>query len=522
MPIANDFRDEKAELDSLLRSGIFSRSPGLATFLQYICACHFEGKADQIKEYNVAVEAFGRPPDFDQKRDSIVRVEAHRLRKRLQEYYDGPGAGRAIRITIPAGQYAPQFVALNHSGSPDAIISPGLTVIDPGVIPLVKPASLPARPGRNAVRSRQWIMIIAIGVLLAAISWFLVAGGSSVLGTAGGNTTAAIPSAFSSGVADDEVRILAGLQAPRYVDQLGNVWSRDRFFRGGDVMSVTPRTIARTANPDMFLTRREGDFRYDIPLDPGVYELRLYFAETVFGETNIAGGGETSRMFSVSANGKELVRDLDVVADAGGPNAADIKVFTDISPAADGLLHLKFTPSYKEKAFVNAIEILPSQPGKTLPVRIGARALAYTDREGKSWLPDVFYTGGQLVKRVEPIFDLRDPDLYQSERFGNFTYTIPVADGRSYNVTFKFAESWFGEGRPGSGGVGSRVFDVYCNGRTLLRGFDVMKEAGGPLRSVDRTFRGIEPTAQGKLLFQFVPVRNYALINAIEVVERSN
>ena len=101
---------QRAELDTVLGSGIFSRAPNLSSFLTYICERHFEGVADQIKEYNIAVEALGRPADFDQKKDSIVRVEAHRLRKRLAEYYAGAGADHPIQILIPNGQYAPKFV----------------------------------------------------------------------------------------------------------------------------------------------------------------------------------------------------------------------------------------------------------------------------------------------------------------------------------------------------------------------------------------------------------------------------
>src|SRR5580658_6873730 len=104
-----DFVQEKNELQSVLDSGIFNRAPNLAHVLTYVCSQYFEGAAEQIKEYNIAVEALGRPAGFDQKRDSIVRVEAHRLRKRLREYYEAEGAGHSIRIDIPSGQYAPQF-----------------------------------------------------------------------------------------------------------------------------------------------------------------------------------------------------------------------------------------------------------------------------------------------------------------------------------------------------------------------------------------------------------------------------
>jgi len=77
-----DFAQERRELEAVLASGIFHRAPNLAQLLTYVCAKYFEGSGEHIKEYNIAVDALGRPSDFDQKRDSIVRVEAHRLRKR--------------------------------------------------------------------------------------------------------------------------------------------------------------------------------------------------------------------------------------------------------------------------------------------------------------------------------------------------------------------------------------------------------------------------------------------------------
>jgi hypothetical protein len=69
----------------------------------------FAGEASQIKEYSVGVEVFHRGASFDQDADSIVRVEANRLRKRLAEYYAGEGASHRLHITIPLGQYVPEF-----------------------------------------------------------------------------------------------------------------------------------------------------------------------------------------------------------------------------------------------------------------------------------------------------------------------------------------------------------------------------------------------------------------------------
>src|SRR3954451_9961924 len=91
---ATGFREyplEREALDRVLRSGIFERAPNLALILRYVCHKYFEGRLEEIKEYNIAIDALGRPQGFDQKRDSIVRVEAHRLRKRLADYYASAG-----------------------------------------------------------------------------------------------------------------------------------------------------------------------------------------------------------------------------------------------------------------------------------------------------------------------------------------------------------------------------------------------------------------------------------------------
>ncbi len=88
---------ERAELDAPLASGIFSKAPSLAQFLAYICDKYFDGQSERIKEYE----------------DSIVRVEAHRIRKRRKQYYENEGLTPPIQIVIPAGQYAPEFLQRN-------------------------------------------------------------------------------------------------------------------------------------------------------------------------------------------------------------------------------------------------------------------------------------------------------------------------------------------------------------------------------------------------------------------------
>ena len=123
MSVAENSHLEREEVERVLASGIFERSPSLAQVLTYVCAKYFEGTADSIKEYNIAVDAFGRPPDFDQKKDSIVRVQVHRLRERLAEYYEAGGASNEVQIVIPQGRYVPTFVRRSAAqpGSPHPV-----------------------------------------------------------------------------------------------------------------------------------------------------------------------------------------------------------------------------------------------------------------------------------------------------------------------------------------------------------------------------------------------------------------
>jgi Malectin domain len=107
--------------------------------------------------------------------------------------------------------------------------------------------------------------------------------------------------------------------------------------------------------------------------------------------------------------------------------------------------------------------------------------------------------------------------LYQGERYGNFSYRIPLAPGK-YRLTLHFAETWFGVNSP-EPALGSRIFNVFANGVALLRDFQVARDAGGPNRSLEKVFQNLEPNAQGMLVLDFVPIRNYAEVNAIEVVQ---
>lgn len=516
MPAATQFQEERAELEAVLESGALGRAPSLSQFLRYVCERYFAGAANQIKEYSIAVEALGRSADFDQKRDSIVRVEAHRLRKRLKHFYEHEGAEHEIQIEIPPGQYAPKFlsraIVKPEECLPAATVGELTSAADSPVVFSLRlfpqtTLTLPRVSPDQVKRGWRWPLVVwpVLFLVSAAMLWVSLRKPLT--------ETASVADPLPADV-DAAIRILCGSTVSRHVDRFGRVWQGDHFFQGGDAMPTRAPRILQAPDQALFQTQRQASFGYDIPLKPGTYELHLLFAETWFGEGTDIGGGETSRVFAIQANGKPLVSELDVLSEAGGANIAEEKVYKDLSPAPDGRLHLRF----EGFAFVNAIEILPTVPGRSRPLRFVSRDVSYTDSHQHIWSPDRYVSGGRLVERRDPVNNTPEPELYRGERFGHFTYTIPVAKGR-YRVTMKFAETWFGPDRAGGGGVGSRLFDVYANGIVLLRNFDVFKEAGGCYRALDKTFTHLEPNAQGKLILTFTPVRNYACLNALEVVE---
>jgi hypothetical protein len=508
MQTSTDFSPERQELERVLNSGVFHRAPNLALLLTYVCSKYFDGTADQIKEYNIAVDALGRPPDFDQKRDSIVRVEAHRLRKRLREYYEADGAGHDVHIDIPPGQYAPQFHLKGLPASDEH--SNGVL---PAEAPLTEIAPLvdarPARGSRVSMAAMALLLVFCTG----GIALWKTPGRKGLLAT-GASAATMVPGAAGS----DEIRILAGHLGSDYTDRLGHVWLSDRYFQGGAVFETLDHPIFGTREPRIYQSRREGNFEYAIPLAPGVYEMRLHFAETLYGENNVAGGGEASRVYNVCINGKEALHEFDVINEAG-PSTADVRAFRDVSPAADGKLHLKFEP-FTNPPILSAIEITPGTPGLFKPIRMIALDRPYTDRQGRVWEPDRYARGGQLVLRTRRVEGATDPELFRGERYGNLRYVIPVPPGR-YCVTIYAAEAWFGPGAPAGGGAGSRVFDILFNGVELRREFDVFREAKGAGRPATFTAHGLEPDAQGKLNIVMTPTRNYACINAMEVIDES-
>ena len=259
----------------------------------------------------------------------------------------------------------------------------------------------------------------------------------------------------------------------------------------------------------LFNHGHNGDFSYDIPLASGVYELHLYFATE----------GRDLSTFSVVTNGNHILRSFDINGDAGGPNLADERIFRDVSPDKDGLLHLDFEAE-QGMPILNALALLPGIPHKQAPIHIVTQPTSVTDHNGIIWHPDTYFVNGHAREQRLHVEGTPDPDLYAWERFGNFSYTIPVDTRDRYTLVLHFAELYFGTQGSGGGAPGDRLFRVFCNGSTLLDNLDLYKEAGS-LHAVTKTFYHLRPSPQGKLNLTFESMVNNATVSAIEVIDES-
>ncbi len=492
------------ELRVVLEARAFRQAPTLAHLLQYLCEKRFAGESSQIKEYSIGVELFRRGASFDQETDSIVRVEVNRLRKRLAEYYAGEGATHKLQIVVPVGQYVPSFVA--------SAVEPETRLVAEAV------TSKAVTPWFR----RKWLWLAGVGGVgvVAGVAWWLARQPKPFTEIAMARPPAQVAAEPLVGPPPgDEVRILAG-STRSYVDHADKMWSADAWFAGGTAVKNEARHIARTQDPSFYRNSREGQFQYEIPLKTGVYELHLHFAETVYGPDNTGVGGEGSRLMAVRANGVPLLSHFDVVADAGGERIADDRVFPGIQPLKDGRLHLEFAGENGSNATLSAIEILPGVGARMRPVRLLARQTPYYSNDSHWWSPDNYFEGGQLASYADAVSGTDDPELYETERWGNFSYAIPASPGR-YTVVLHFAARHRGWDQPVAEGEDSarveHIFNVFCNGKAILEDFDLAREARGTDVVVRRAM-GVEPNAQGKLLLSFVPVKGYASVTGIEVI----
>jgi hypothetical protein len=99
------------QVEKLANSSALHSSESLRKLLRYLARHALEHPGTPLKEYQIATEEFGRPPDFDPAVDSMVRVQAGRLRAKLAEYYATEGVEDPVRVELPKGAY---FLSFHH------------------------------------------------------------------------------------------------------------------------------------------------------------------------------------------------------------------------------------------------------------------------------------------------------------------------------------------------------------------------------------------------------------------------
>jgi len=523
--------DAAGERETLVRrvasSSAFEKSPRLRAFFLHVCRCALDNKPEAATEHQIGICVYERPAGYNPNEDNIVRSQARLLRMKLEHHFANEGKDESIVITIPKGRYLPVFETRSEEA----------------VTPAGAPALVQGKPRR--------MLQIAVGVavlfvlVIVWLGYLLRESKSSTAKTSvapAGSVTrpeqnaagplSSQPVALAPGAS--EIRIASGHTGAPYVDVRGRRWEADRYYEGGvsqpgprhffpPVADEGPfRSMREAITADMTVPQSQRQFRYDIPLRSGVYELRLYFADSLRQpDADLREGAQNRRHFQINLNGHPLMMDIDPIADAGSA-AVDVRVFKDVYPAADGKLHLEFLSSWGRPAFVSALELSPGTPGKLKPIRLSAHQSDFVDADGTHWSGDNYFIEGRTTLRRNPGTEPKIPALYTGERHGNFSYAIPVAPG-SYTIKLHFLEAFFSPliADAGCVGAGCRVFDVTCNGVLLLQDFDVLQAAAGPFRPVVREFHGLHPNGQGKLLLSFSPKVNYAEIRAIEVIDEA-
>ena len=141
-----------------------------------------------------------------------------------------------------------------------------------------------------------------------------------------------------------------------------------------------------------------------------------------------------------------------------------------------------------------------SSGGSNLSINAGGKAVGDFDA-------DSFHFGGNMYSTKAAIAGTTADSLYQTERYGDFSYKMAVENG-VYDVTLKFAEIYWAK-------AGARVFDVRAEGMVALENYDIFKEAGGKNIAVDETFS--VTVKDGMLNLDFLTEIDNAKVSAIDI-----
>ncbi len=287
----------------------------------------------------------------------------------------------------------------------------------------------------------------------------------------------------------DENGIFIDCGGEGFIDQDGNEWIGDDYLAG--YIPVGSRYVLRGSKADTPISGTKNDSLYrserwysgfgndasmeiKVPVAPGLYDVRLHFAEIFFEQVD-------TRVFDVYVQNDEVYKALDIYSLVGKNTALTItsaaRVFED-----EETIDIRLD-RVDQNQKISGIEIRPILEVEEFePVYINCGGGAFRDSQGRRWSEDQYFdpqwsrpfslssTSQRTIKNTDP----QDYELYRTERYSTraLQYDIPVPRG-TYKVSLYFAEVYYS----GAGSVGKRVFDVLIEGSSSDK-IDIYKEVG--------------------------------------------
>jgi len=275
------------------------------------------------------------------------------------------------------------------------------------------------------------------------------------------------------------IRINCGSETAQ-TDGEGRLWLSDTDFAGGEKRRFEKFENMPADGGQLYATARTGgDFSYSVALKPGLYTIRLGFAELEY-----VYAGE--REMTIEINGETKTWDFDILGQRGKPGQKKHLVYNYVVPGGDSRINIRLKADIGE-AILNTIEIAPAD-NEVLRINCGGEE-PFVDWAGEVWVSDRYFEGGECIEDFGQVTQttptIYDKELYRTARCGDdIIYRIPVGDG-IYSVQLKFAEMWT-EAR-------DRPMEIQINDRTAKSGFDPATAAESFRMAIDQRFEGICP-----------------------------
>lgn len=210
--------------------------------LRFLSDKTLAGEADQLKEYSVGIDAFGKPPDYDPRHDSAVRIQVGRLRQKLAEYYMTDGKDDEIIVELPKGGFRVQFET-RPARVETVIVAP-----PPPVAPV--PVEEP-RPSRLVPILAA---ALTLSVLWAGWSTYQLVSERSTAESSHAAWTPALEALWQPFITDNRP-LLVAVSSPLFVGLKGHAYYRDLTInRWEDVLQDSHLKSVRKSlgDPDIF------------------------------------------------------------------------------------------------------------------------------------------------------------------------------------------------------------------------------------------------------------------------------